>query len=67
MFAGQDLNGDVMALSSELSAWRNFRRGRNSTKPIGRPRKNEKLNVFDGYPAEFVAEWCCVAISTAHA
>jgi hypothetical protein len=56
-----------MALASDPSAWRNFRKTRISTRPIGRPRKNEKLNMFYGYPVELVAEWCCVARSTAYA
>ena len=55
-----------MALSSDPSAWRNLREPRIWTRPIGRPRKNEKLDIFYGYPAELVAEWYCVAISTAH-
>ena len=56
-----------MALSSNPSAWRNFRSSRQITKPVGRPRKTEELNMFYGYPAELIAEWCCVARSTAYA
>ena len=56
-----------MALASDPSAWRNFREPRILTRPVGRPRKTEKLNMFYGYPAELIAEWCCVARSTAYA
>jgi hypothetical protein len=56
-----------MAISSDPSAWMNFRRIRVATRPIGRPRKNEKRNMFYGYPAELIAEWCSVAVSTAYA
>lgn len=56
-----------MALASDPSAWRNFRQARQMTRPVGRPRKTEKLNVFYGYPVELVAEWCSVARSTAYA
>jgi len=56
-----------MAASSDPSAWRNFQEPRILTRPIGRPRKNGKLNMFYGYPAELIAGWCCVARSTAYA
>jgi hypothetical protein len=36
-------------------------------RPVGRPRKNHLLNMFYGYPTELIAEWCCVAVSTAFA
>ena len=55
-----------MALASDPSAWRSFR-PRISTRHIGRPRKTEKLNMFYGYPAELIAEWCSVARSTVYA
>ena len=54
-----------MAASSDLSSWRNFREPRILTRPVGRPRKTEKLNMFYGYPVELIAEWCAVAVSTA--
>ena len=38
-----------MAASSDPSAWRNFQEPRILTRPIGRPRKNGKLNMFYGY------------------
>jgi len=53
-----------MALASDPSAWRNVRNPRQITRPVGRPRKTEKLNMFYGYPAELIAEWCSVARST---
>jgi hypothetical protein len=56
-----------MALPSDPSAWRNLRKTRISARPIGRPRKNERLNVFYSYLAELIAEWCAVAVSTAYA
>lgn len=34
---------------------------------VGRPRKHNQLNMFYGIPAERVAIWCCVAVSTAYA
>jgi hypothetical protein len=49
------------------SAWRNIRRTRQLKRPVGRLRKHAELNLFHGYPAELIAEWCCVALSTAHA
>ena len=56
-----------MAVSVDPSAWRNFRRPIVATRPIGRPRKNSKLNIFYGYPVEPIAERCSVAVSTAFA
>ena len=56
-----------MAASGDLSSWRNFRQTRILTRPRGRPRKHEQLNMFYGYPAELIAEWCSVARSTAYA
>lgn len=56
-----------MAATSDPSSWRNFRQPRQMTRPVGRPRKAEKLNMFYGYPAELIAEWCSVARSTAYA
>ena len=56
-----------MAFGSDPSAWRNFRQARQTMRPVGRPRKTEELNLFYGYPAEFIAEWCCVARSTGYA
>jgi hypothetical protein len=56
-----------MASCNDFSAWRKFRRPIVPTKPIGRPRKHPELNMFYGYPAELIAEWCCVAVSTAFA
>ncbi len=44
-----------MAASSDLSARRNFLKPRRMTRPVGRPRKQEKLNMFCGYPAELIA------------
>ena len=38
-----------MAVVGELSSWRKFRKCRISTRPIGIPRKREKLNMFFGY------------------
>jgi uncharacterized protein DUF3653 len=49
------------------SAWRNIRKCRQLKRPVGRPRKGPGLNLFYGSPAELIAEWCCVALSTAHA
>ena len=49
------------------SAWRNFPNARQLKRPVGRPRKHAELNPFYGYPAPLIAEWCCVALSTAHA
>ncbi len=56
-----------MAVEDELSDKRNFRHPRKIARPVGRPRKHEKLNMFYGYPAELIAEWCSVAVSTAYA
>jgi hypothetical protein len=56
-----------MEACSEVSAWRGFRKLRIATRPNGRPRKHPELNTFYGYPAELIAEWCCVALSTAFA
>jgi len=56
-----------MVASSDPSAWRNFRKTRTLTRPVGRPRKYEKINMFYSYPSELIAEWCCVARSTAYA
>jgi hypothetical protein len=56
-----------MAVGSDVSSWRNFRKARISTRPVGRPRNNGQLNMFYGYPAELIAEWCAVAVSTAYA
>ena len=49
------------------SAWRDFPKARQLKRPVGRPRKHAGLNQFYGYPAPLIAEWCCVALSTAHA
>ena len=56
-----------MAACNDPYAWRNFRQHRQIARPVGRPRKTEKLNMFYGYPAELIAEWCSVARSTAYA
>ncbi len=56
-----------MALASDPSAWRGFRKPRVAARAIGRPRKHPALNMFYGYPAERIAEWCAVALSTAYA
>lgn len=56
-----------MALQSDPSAWRTFRKPRVPTRPVGRPRKRPELNIFYGYPAALIADWCCVALSTAFA
>ena len=56
-----------MADGGEVSSWRNFRRPRIATRPPGRPRKHVEMNMFYGYPAELIAEWCSVALSTAYA
>jgi len=56
-----------MAASRDWSSCRNFRQPRKLTRPVGRPRKHDKLNMFYGYPAELIAEWCSVARSTAYA
>ena len=56
-----------MAACIDLSTWRNFSKSRVPTRPVGRPRKNPEFNMFYGYPADLIAEWCCVAISTAFA
>lgn len=52
---------------ADPSAWRNFPEPRAPTRAVGRPRKSQALTAFYGYPAELIAEWCCVALSTAHA
>ncbi len=49
------------------SAWRDFRRTRKPQRPVGRPRKHVTVDEFYGYPPKLIAEWCCVALSTAHA
>jgi len=56
-----------MALVEDPSAWRNFRKPRVPTRLVGRPRKHPSLSMFYGYPAELIADWCCVALSTAFA
>jgi len=56
-----------MAVSSDLSSWRNLRKCSAATRLVGRPRKHPNINMFYGYPAELIAEWCCVAVSTAFA
>jgi hypothetical protein len=56
-----------MAVGSDFSSWRGFRKPRVATRPVGRPRKHPELNMFYAYPAELIAEWCCVALSTAFA
>jgi hypothetical protein len=56
-----------MARSVDPSTWRKFRGPRSLTRPIGRPRMKEELNMFDGYPAELIAEWCSVAVWRAYA
>lgn len=55
------------AQSDDPSAWRNFPKPPRKRRPVGRPRKNDVLTVFYGYPVEVIAAWCCVALSTAHA
>jgi hypothetical protein len=52
-----------MALSSDPSAWRNFRRARISTRPIGRQRKSEKLNMFYGYPRPHLTPCGCSRVA----
>jgi hypothetical protein len=47
------------------SAWRNFPKARAPGRRVGRPRKSSTLTMFYGYPAEVVAEWCAVKLSTA--
>jgi len=49
------------------SVWRSFRKTKQLERPVGRPRKHAETNEFYGYPAPLIAEWCCVAPSTAHA
>ena len=39
---------------------------RKPPRPVGKPRKRGELNLFHGYPAELIAEWCCVALLIAH-
>ena len=56
-----------MALSNDPSAWRDFGRSRDPTRPVGRPLKPPELNMFYGAPAELIAAWCCVALLTAFA
>jgi len=56
-----------MALSSDPSAWRDFRRPRVAARAVGRPRKHPALNMFYGYQPELIAAWCGVALSTAFA
>jgi hypothetical protein len=56
-----------MALTIDPSAGRKFRKTGIWTRPIGRPRKSDMLNMFYGYLGELVAEWCCVVIATAYA
>ena len=56
-----------MARSNDPSAWRNFPKPRVAARAVGRPRKHPELNMFYGYPAQLIAEWCCVALSTAFA
>lgn len=51
----------------DLSAWRNFPKPRVGAQRVGRPRKSRALTPFYGYPAEVVAEWCAVKLSTAYA
>jgi len=54
-----------MAASSDLSSWRNFRKPRVATRPVGRPRNHPKIDMFYGYPAELIAEWCSADRPTA--
>jgi hypothetical protein len=49
------------------SAWRNIATSRKPNRPVGRPRKHVAVNEFYGYPPKVIAEWCCVAMSTARA
>ena len=56
-----------MAHSSDPPSWRNCRRPRIWTRPIGWPRKNDRVNMYSGYPADVIAEWCSIALSTAYA
>lgn len=54
----------VMVAYNDLSKWRSPRRPRGATRAIGRLRKHPELNMFYGYPADLIAEWCCAAPST---
>ena len=51
----------------DASQWRNFRKPIKPRRPVGRPRKHSVINEFYGFPARLIAEWCCVAVSTAQA
>lgn len=53
--------------AEDPSAWRNFPKPRVEPRPVGRPRKSAALTPFRGYPAEVIAEWCAVKVSTAYA
>jgi hypothetical protein len=54
-------------LAKRPSAWTGFAKTRMPRRPVGRPGKHPGLNLFYGYPAELIAEWCGVALSTAYA
>jgi hypothetical protein len=56
-----------MVLASDPLLGGNFRMTRIATRLVWRPRTDPKLDMFYGYPAEFVVELCSVAVSTAHA
>ena len=47
-------------MCNDLSKWRDFRIRIAPTRPVGRPPKHLALNTFYGYPAEPIAEWCCI-------
>lgn len=49
------------------SAWRNFPKPRAPRRHVGRPSKHLTPALFYGYPAELIAQWCRVALSTAFA
>jgi hypothetical protein len=53
--------------TEDPSSWRNITKSRKLNRPVGRPRKHFTVNEFYGYSAQVIAEWCCVALSTAHA
>jgi hypothetical protein len=53
--------------TEDPSEWRNIRKTRKLKRQVGRRRKHFTLNEFYGHPPELIAEWCAVALSTAHA
>ena len=47
-----------MELPVDPSAWRRFTKPSASGRPVSRLRKHPQLNMFYGYPAGLIAEWC---------